>query len=276
MKIFFALLAFALSTNAFAVDSTIPAATSQTEESRFWPKDLYSDLFSNYHGSSLKKFDTSRSLDNKGKLGKPATTNFDSELALGYHVGEAVRVGAVVPFLAFPAPGATGDAFSLGDMGVKVSHSDTVNWRGVHVSTNLILQAPSSDYSRNRGQKLGIKTTPSLRYEFADSDFSLGAFNELKSYVGVNSGKAFKVWTLPYVKYRLNKSVALNLAYEVEVDHVAHSSARLSHYQHDLQPAVIWNVTKHFMVQPYMQFFSLSSISTAHTGFGTLISAAIL
>ncbi|MGZ3694750.1 MAG: hypothetical protein ACXWQO_11245, partial [Bdellovibrionota bacterium] len=193
-----------------------------------------------------------------------------------YRLTDSVKIGAVVPFLAFPSPGATGDAFSLGDVGLKISHTDTIDWRGVKLSTNLIVQASTSDYSKARNQTVAFKSTPYLRYDIGNSDFSLGAFNELKEYVGVTSGKAFKVWTLPYARYRLNKSVAFNLGYELEMDHMVHNPAVLSHYQHDLQPSVMWNITKHIMVQPYLQFFSLNSISTANTGVGTLISATIL
>jgi hypothetical protein len=275
MKIHLAILAALISTNAFAIEQTVPAATSQSESASFIPKQVYSDIFSNYHGSSLKEFDSSRSMDRFGKLGKPATTNFDSEFAAGYRLTDSVKIGAVVPFLAFPSSTANSN-FSLGDVGLKISHSDTIDYNGLKLSTNLIIQAANSDYSKARGQGLAFKTTPYVRYEIGKTDFSVGAFNELKYYSGVTSGKSFKVWTLPYARYRLNKSVSFNLGYELEMDHMVHNPARLSHYQHDLQPSVMWNITKHIMVQPYLQLFSLNKINTANTGFGTLISAAIL
>ena len=258
-----------------AATSPIPNAGTSQADSRFFRWDeTYADLFAHYHGSSLKEFDSSRAMTNKGKLGKQSSVNFDNELGVGYHVTEHLGVGAVVPFLVVPA--STADNFILGDAGVKISHHDTVNWRGLRINTNLILQAPTSDYSKARHQKLGIKTTPSIRYDIPNSDFTVGSWNEVKQYVGVQSGANLKVWTLPYVKYHASRSVDLQLAYELDMRHVAHYPAKLTNYQHDLQPGVIWKITKKVSVNPYLQFFDLGSIRTANTGFGTIVSAALL
>lgn len=274
MKLFIIALCTLLSTTALAAEQT--AATSEAQSSSFIPKEVFAEINTHYHGSSLRAADTTRLIDRTGaKLGKAHTTNFDSDVSGGYRLTDKVKMTAIVPFLAFPSPG-PGNTFTLGDVGLKLSQTDTINFRNFHLNSSLTVQASTSESSRARHQTFAVKTSPSLRYDPGETDFSVGALNEVKSYVGVTTGKTLKVWALPYARYRLNKSVAFNLAYELELNHLAHNPAFLSHQQHDLQPSVIWNVTKSVVVQPYLQIFSLNSISTARTGFGTMVSAALL
>ncbi len=264
----------AFTSYALAADSVpAPVGTSQAENSSVFSEKLYTDFATTYHGSSLAEPDSSRALNNEGKLGLPSTVNFDSEIGMGYKLGETLRFGAVVPFLLVPAPG---DNFILGDAGIKLSQRDTLNWRGVHLSTNIILQAPTSDYSKFRRMDVGIKTTPSLRYDVPNSSITIGAWNELKEYLGATKGPTFKIWTLPYAKLQMNRSLALQVSYELHLRHIANSDTALSHYQHDLQPGLIWNITRSISVNPYLQFYSLNSIRAANTGFATYINAALL
>jgi hypothetical protein len=124
-----------------------------------------------------------------------------------------------------------------------------------------------------------IKTTPNVRYLIPQSNFKVGAWTEAKSYLGVTQGKAFKLYAAPYVGYSLSDSLALNVGYEMEADHYpipGISSLDFKSYQTDLQPGVVWNITPHIMVNPYVQLFTGNKVTLDNSALGAVISATLL
>ena len=105
---------------------------------------LYAGLTSTYHGSPLTHLGSEYTVDTRGREKRNYfnSVNFDSELGAGYRLTKDVGVGAIMPFLMVPV---LGRGFVLGDVGVKVSDSKTIDWNGLRVSTNLMVQAPTSD-----------------------------------------------------------------------------------------------------------------------------------
>ncbi len=265
---FFSLAILGLSLNAYAADEV------STAESGSFVSHVYAGLTSTFHGATLGDLGSRRSVDHNGNVSQFSPVNFDSELGTGYKLGHDTKLGVVVPFLVFPS---AGENFSLGDIGVKISDGQTIATEHFTLATNLILQAPTSDYSRQKNLKLGIKTTPYARYEIPESNWTLGAFTELKEYLGVTSDKNFKVWALPYVKYQLAKSFALNLAYEMEWRHMAKQEGLgLGNYAQDLQPGFIWWPTKKISVNPYLQLYTRNTLTSDKTAVGAFVSAALL
>jgi hypothetical protein len=255
-------------------ESDLPQGASETRQQAVLPDWFFSDLFSNYHGSSLRQLDSSRAMTVDGHAGPTGSSNFDSEAGVGYKLSDTLRLGAIVPFQLYPTTPT--NEFSLGDVGVKLSQLDTVNWNNLHVATAVAIQAATNNYSRNRGMKFSARIDPNVKYFVPDSDFTLGAWDEIKTYPGSFSGHTFKIWTLPYVAYRLNKTFSVSLGYELDMRHFAKTSNYLSNYEHDLQPTVTWKVSRTVYVSPYLEMFDLGRINTNTVGFGTVITAATL
>jgi hypothetical protein len=183
-------------------------------------------------------------------------------------------VGPDVPFLLVQAPG---QHFILGDVGVKAFNRKTLNFGGFNLYTNIILQAPTSDSSQGRHQKFAIKTTPNVRYTIPHSDIKLGAWTEAKAYLGVSKGKTFKLYAAPYVNYSLSDNFSLNLEYEMEAHHfLGAQTLDFTNYQTDLQPGFVWNITKHILVNPYVQLFTGNKITVENSGLGAIFSATLL
>jgi len=234
-----------------------------------------------YHGEAIHELTSAQTVDTNGNpLSKKSDSinnvNFDSELSGGYRINSDYRVGVVIPFLYYPVDG---QDFSLGDIGVKFFSDHTVHTENFNLSTNLIFQAPTNDYSQHGvHMSYGIKSTPHARYKIPNSKFVVGSFSEFKEYMGVTKGKTFKMVYLPYVRYELNSKLSLNLAYEFDYRHYLHETGFLSFstYQTDIQPGVVWNITKKVSLNPYFQIFMTQQPSMDHTAIGAYLSATIL
>jgi hypothetical protein len=79
------------------------------------------------------------------------------------------------------------------------------------------------------------------------------------------------------LSYSLNDKLALNLSYEMEVDHMyGRPTWDLTSYQNDLQPGVIWKITPRIMVNPFVQLFTSGKISWDNSAYGAAINAKML
>lgn len=267
--------AFALAlTGNPAVAADDSALNTSTSDSGDFFSNFYFNYSATYRGPSIQDLGSRRAVDaSTGRPSKTATVNLDGDTTAAYRITDTIGVGAYVPFMLIPV----GQNFMIGDVGPKIYDSHISLMEGLTASANLMIQLPTSEYSKARKMDIAFKTTPSIRYSFANSNFTIGAANELKEYAGVVVGKTFKVWTLPYISYKLMKNLSLKLAYEMEWDHMANEKPlNLRTYTMDLQPGLVWNVTKTVMINPYVQFYSNNQLSADRTALGAFISASTL
>lgn len=238
---------------------------------------VYMGVTSTFHGTPLRNMGSQYSVDRMGRE-KRSNYNallFDSELGAGVRLSKTVGVGIVMPFLQVVT---RGQGFILGDVGIKAYNSKTLNLNGAIVSTNLIVQAPSSDSSQARNMTWGLKTTPSIRYAVPRSSFAVGSWTEAKDYFGVTTDKTFKLWALPYVNYAINDRLSLNLGYELEYHHNVGMDGFLDFdaYQTDIQPGVIIGLSKHIFINPYVAFYTNNGLNSDHAAVGAFLSASVL
>jgi hypothetical protein len=267
------------SNTAMQGSSTAPEV--QTTLGRTPLDSMYLSFFSTFHGGSLNEPTSAQTVNRLGlqntKPGQYTNINLDSEVGAGYRISKRYQAGVVVPFIFIPV---YGRQTILGDVGVKVSDHDFANIGGAKITANLIVQAPTSDGSKEKGQNWALKSTPSVRYNVPRSNFTLGSFGELKGYFGVEKPgeKTFKLWMGPYARYNLNDSFALNVLYEMEYRHDLDQRGylTLTNHQTDLQPGIVWNITPKVMLNPYLQIFTTNRVSADTTAVGAVMSAAIL
>jgi hypothetical protein len=239
-------------------------------------KNMYVNYFATVHGTPLSDISSPYSLDHNGQKSKSPydAINFDSELTAAYMVNPDIGLGATVPFILTPV---RGQGMTLGDVGFKTVTKNLLNMNGVKVFGSLYLQAPTSKGSRDRGMDYAVKSTPAIRYSIPNSRFTIGSWNELKWYAGVDYGKTFKLFTLPYINYSLTRSFSLNLGYEFETDHMKNNSMlNFTTYESDIQPGVVWFVTPKVMVNPYLQIFTGQKITSDRMALGAVVSATVL
>jgi hypothetical protein len=238
---------------------------------------LYAHLFTVYHGASLGDAGSSYTLDRTGKVNKLYSAYLDNTLTTAYLIDResGIGIGPEVPFLLMQA---NGQHFILGDVGIKAFDKKTASIYGVNLSTNLIIQAPTSDSSRARHMSLAVKTTPSVRYAVPHSNFKIGSWTEAKAWFGVTKDRTFKLWAAPYVNYAFNDKFSLNVQYEMEARHYVsdRSFFDLTNYQTDLEPGVIVNITPHLMLNPYVQIFTGNKITVDNTAIGATLNATLL
>jgi hypothetical protein len=252
-------------------------ALASTETSRAWNSldNFSASLTSNYHGATLADPGSSSTLDNHGNL--KATSNFDSEARFAYKLTNNMSIGPVVPFVVLNRPDRNGDSFIMGDAGVRFSQNRAIATDNFVVNTNLILQAPTSDSSKARGMTYAIKTTPNARYTFKDARFSAGSLTEGKYYANVTVDKTLKLWAMPFVNFKQTSNFSWNLGYEMEWHRdVGRGAMEFTTYQKDLQPGVIWEITKKISVNPYLQFYTNKALSFRDAGIGAFITAAMI
>lgn len=292
MKMIFGFLFIAtlLSVSSFAASTatsmTVPAspvpsattnkstATVEAPSRKSYLDDFSANLFTNYHGASLTDLSSPYTLDRTGKVNKTFKSNLDSTFTAAYLFTKDIGLGADVPFLLIPS---YGQNFVIGDIGVKAFNRKTISGQGFTLATNFTVQAPTSESSKNRHMTLGLKATPNVRYIVPHSSFVIGAWTEAKAYLGVTSGKTFKLWACPYVGYNITDNFGLNLSYEMEAHHLFGKSALdFTNYQTDLMPGVVWKITPQLMLNPYVQIYTGNKITLENTGLGALLNATLL
>ena len=228
--------------------------------------------FGIFHGPSVSNID-SNTVDTKTGKESKTTMYMDSEVTLPYTINESVSVAPVIPFLLNVA---RGEAATLGDLGFKITDRKTISTSNFNLYTNLIIQAPTSDYSKNRGMNAGLKTTPNFRYIFQGTRFSVGSWSEAKAYLGVTSGKTFKLYAAPYANYQITHKFSLNLEYEMEADHMVNTTAtKFGMVQNDVMPGFIYMITPTVMLNPYLQVFTAQNVDSDHMALGAVLSASL-
>lgn len=255
--------------------------TAQPTEKKSALDSIYFGLTSTFHGAGIENLGAAQTVSTRGiqnpssKASNFTNLYFDSEANTGYMLNKNVGIGAVVPFFYIPV---NGEAFVLGDVGVKVSNKHLIQNGRFNLSANLILQGATSTSSSDRKMKIGYKSTPAMSYNVPKSNLTIGSFNELKYYSGVVNDKTFKLWTLPYLRYSLSDKFALNVSYEMEWHHNVGQTGYLTFttYQTDIQPGFVWNITPKIMVNPYLSVNTMDYVSTNRTSVGAFMSAAVL
>ncbi len=274
LKLFIATLAMVAAANVYAAD-----ATSESNQSNFMDK-VYLNYFAIFHGPGITNMDEAYTPDPKTgntirKDNTLNTMNFDGEVTAAYLLTPTIGVGPVIPFQLYPV---MGEGIVMGDAGIKAFDKAFVHTKDFNMYANMIVQLPTSTYSSSpgRGMSFGLKMTPNVRYNIPSSRFSIGAFTEEKAYFGVRSGKTLKLWAEPYVNYQLAPKLSLSLGFEMEGDHNYGSpNMDLTMLQNDLLPGVIYFITPHVMVNPYLQIFTKDKVSMDHTAVGAVVSASI-
>ena len=237
---------------------------------------LFADYFTYYHGPSLSDLKAAESVDNKGRPSKFAVSGLDSDVNVAYIVGKETGfgIGPHVPFVIQPTKGGQ---FGLGDVGLKLFQKKTITTENFRLSTGLYLQAPTSEPSKARGMDFGVKLTPNLYYDVPDSRIRIGAWTEFKWYANVKVDKVYKAWAAPYVSYRISERFLLNLQYEMEAHkNVDNDPLQFIAYQNDIQPGVIWMITKHTMINPYVQIFTSGPIATNTSALGFVFYSTLM
>jgi hypothetical protein len=260
--------------NAGESRPAMPVGTS-TATSPGILENVHFSLFSNFKGPNVNDLGSAETVNGAGRTDSRQRMYFDSEAVGSYKLTETVGVGVVVPFWLISTKGLE---FSLGDVGAKIYDKQTVATRDLTISTNLILQLPTNEFSKLSGMTLGVKTTPSIRYNVPQSRFTLGAWTEAKAYLGVTSdnGKLFKLWGAPYVSYQLGPKFSGVVQFEYEAGHFANSAALdFRTVQHDILTGVTYNINPQLMVEPYVAFYTTEKLSTNNAALGAIISASI-
>ena len=279
-----AMFAIVLCSQPAHADSSVPFDTgasiaSSGSGSSSALDNIYVNYFGIYHGPRINQIDKPTTLNHDGSTPKGAYSdgtndqNFDSELTTAWMINPDWGIGLTTQFNAYPVQGY---GITMGDFGLKTFDRHIVNNANWHVYANLNLQhAFGYDAERNVGLK--IKTTPYFRYDFSNSRFSVGSWNEVTYYAGAQFGNQYKLYADPYVMYQQWEKFAWTFAFEVETDHVATPRAG-SYFQTsetDFMPGFTYVFSRKLIVNPFVQIFTGPNIAMNRTGLGVNISATL-
>jgi hypothetical protein len=294
-RIFFLLFACVLSTHAFAAEDSTetiktkgafePAGTSTAEESEFSKvmDKVYINYFGIFHGPETTNLSAPYTPNAHGVEPTKCYSDgsncmdFDSELTVAWMITKDIGIGPSIQGYVFPVKGY---GAVIGDSGLKIFNKHFIRTEHFNMYANFYIQAPLYDYDRERGMTLGLKMTPYVRYDFAGTRFSVGAWTEEKAYLGVSdqiqNNKATKWYANPYVLYQQTAKFAWNLGFEVEADHMAgHRTFDMTLYQTDIMPGFNYSITPRVILNPYLQVFTMDKIAIDRTALGMAISATI-
>lgn len=266
--------------NSTAIPSNVSTVNENIENKKSVMDNLYADLFANVHGPVLGDPNSPWSVNNKGQVVKSAAGHAvyaDSELTTAYLLDKdsGIGIGPDVPFWYSPM---LGQGMTLGDVGVKAFNKKAIDTGNLRVYANVYFQLPTNSYDRDvRKMNYGVKTTPYWWYHFQGTRWTVGSWNEAKTYPGAQD-YTFKLYAEPYVNYRVSPKVALNLGYEMEAHHMTTSTSTLdfTNYQTDMQPGIVWNVSQTVMVNPYVQLFTGNKVTGDSTAVCAIVTARLL
>ena len=271
----FILLSFSLA--ASAKDTEVSTSIlKEPYNAKSFSDHVVANFLTTFRGEPINNLNSVYTVDHTGATSATAAVNLDSELNAAYMFSPTFGVGPVLPFQLAPV---LGKGFIMGDVGIKALDNQTISYRGFVLNTNLILQAPTSSIAQAHNMAFAVKTTPSVRYDFQGSRFSVGSLSEAKSYVGVTSDRNFKLYAAPYVSYQVSPTVALNVLYEYEIHHNVGDTGMLnfSTWQSDVEPGFIWNITPKVRLNPYLQIFTTNNtISPDRMALGAAFAAALM
>jgi hypothetical protein len=254
-------------TTATAVPA--PGVSSASEGSlttNIW-KNMFADFASSYHGPTVKEFGP-YSQNAIGEVDPKALAGFENNLNVAYMLSTARGIGMGPDIWFYYQPNKTGkDQFTLNDVGLKTFYKNTMVTDHFRLYTNAIVQAPTSEYSREHNVAFSLRTTPFVIYDIGQTRWRVGSWSDFRYLVGASSGLSFKAYVQPYVAYKLNDSVMLTAAYETEADRDVGTPALKFHdVLRDFQPGVAWQVNKKLKLTANLLYFMDQKISTQSTG----------
>lgn len=244
------------------------------EQSGSLLKNIYSDFYTNYHGSTLDRVGSAYSVDATGRMNQKATTGLDSEFLGGYLLNRDRLIG-IGPDISFVNASVPGQQMVIGDSGVRAFWKKTVDTSTVRVSTDIYLLAPTSLASQARHMDYALKTTPFAWYDF--DRYRVGTWSELRYFAGVSEGTTLKAYLAPFLQYSFNDRFLLNVVYEMEGHRdIGMGALQFTNYQTDLEPGLIWKVTRDTFLNPYLKFFPSSPLGADTTSFGVALYSVLL
>lgn len=242
----------------------------------WWPnwEDFYVSDFTTYYGPNVDH-PSNFAVNSKGEESKNPMF-FDNEITAAYLIDRAGVIG-VGPSIRFNYSPVLGKGFEWNDVGLKFIDYRAVATADLHVALNFYVIAPTAAWSKASGMHYALKTTPSIAYDIPGTRVTIGAWTELKDYVGVNYGTQFKAYYGPYAKWRLSRHFALNLLFEEEYHHdKGMNGVKLKLARRDIEPGFIWTISNRVSVNPYVAFYIDNKLSADHASFGATMNARIL
>jgi hypothetical protein len=234
--------------------------------------DFYVSDFTTVNGPNLGHIN-SYTVDHSGHVGKQAMF-LDNEITAAYLINKESTIG-IGPTIRFNYTPVMGKGFEWNDVGLKFIDYKAFTTRHFRAAFNLFLLAPTAAWSKAAGMRYSIKSTPFFWFEIPDTNFVVGSWSEIKDYVGVNYGTQLKLCYLPYVNYKVNKHLALNLLYEEEYHHDVGKHG-FTRYKSDIQPGMVITVNHNLSINPYVAVYLDNKISKDAMGLGALVNARIL
>jgi len=252
------------------------AHAEEISRTSWWPnwEDFYVSDFATYYGPNVDH-PSNFTVNSRGEESKQPMY-FDNEITAAYLIDSAKVLG-IGPTIRFNYSPVLGKGFEWNDVGLKFIDHRFISTSNLHVAVNFYVIAPTAAWSKAAGMRYALKTTPSIAYDLPNSQVTIGAWTELKDYVGVNYGTQFKVYYGPYAKWRLSKHFALNLLFEEEYHHdKGMNGAKLKLARRDIEPGFIWTISNRVSVNPYVAFYIDNKLSADHASLGAVMNARIL
>lgn len=237
---------------------------------------IYANYFAFAHGPAINNPISNKITDVNGKENKVMDAYFDSTILFAYKLTKNIGIGPEINFLLEPEF-KKNHGFTWNDSGIRIFNNHFIQAGTFNLYMNMILQAPTSESSRDRKEKYAVKTTPILFYTVPNTPWTLGAFTEAKAYVGVNKGKTFKLYAEPVVYYRLSDRFNLSLMYEYELHHLKGTPAsKFVRVNSNLQPGFKWNVARNFWINPYLILYVNDKVTKENTSINASMSYTFL
>ena len=266
-----------LSLTAGAADLKADAkSTIKTKPSKPLSEQIYFDFASVFHGPTVDRFGPI-SVNSRGNRDPKALFGFDNEANIAYLYDREREEGIGLDIQFSDDTEKPNKAFDMGDVGLKWFRHNTIDNGDLIVSTDAYLQAPTSVDSREDHMQWAFDTTPYVIYNVPGTRWRLGAWTEFRYRSGVDAGYVSRFYGAPYVVYKMNDKIWLQLLAESRTDHeVGKDWYVFRNTRTDIQPGVIWRVTPNVKIMPHLVYFpdnpkALEQMSVAVTVYARVL-----
>ena len=260
---------------ALAAESKSSVSTRRSALDRSLEQ-VYLDFGSAYHGSTLNRFDT-HPLNSRGKKDVSSFTSIDHEANLAYLYDRQAEESIGID-LQFTTPSAVPNKqFELGDVGLRWFRHNTIATDSLILSTDVTIQAPTSEGSRADHMRWAFDTTPFVIYNVPGTRWRLGVWTEFRYRDGVDHGYRSRLYGAPYVVYKVSDKFWLQLLAEGRADHDLDTPTLAFHNSRtDIQPGIVWRPSPTLKITPFLQIFPSNPLAADQVAVGCSLYARLL
>jgi hypothetical protein len=195
---------------------------------------------------------------------------------LGYALNSDIGVSATAHWIWKPVQG---HSLDMRDPYLRIAHNRLINFDNFNVYADVRVHFGVSNYSREDDLLTGIQAFQILTYTVPDTRLTLGSYISTRYNIFGKQGwgNDLELYVGPNLSYRISRTVALTLLYEMGSSHFfGDKPGYLTNDGTDLEPGILWDITPKLTINPYLNLYTGNKVTWDSTSIGMTMSWQLL